>query len=111
MQAETNPKAAAEVISISDGRADLENKVPAVLKGWKELTDTQRRSALRRLLQQFLIGPRGLDIYYYTNSNHSERSSGSVSNEEERDAEVIWLQSRGAFSSDCKLQVAYLVNW
>ena len=64
------------VISITETKKNLHDRVEAVTRGWSKLPDVQKRRALKRLLKDVLIGPEGMDIYYFYNSLAEERSLG-----------------------------------
>tara|TARA_B110001454_G_scaffold219202_1_gene252081 strand:- start:180541 stop:182340 length:1800 start_codon:yes stop_codon:yes gene_type:complete len=97
------------VISISQAKKNLYERTEAVTRGWSKIPEAQKRKALRRLIKQVLIGPQGMDIYYYYNSLAEERSLGVFTLEKANPAKVIAFGSRGtesvALGIDSKQQV------
>ncbi len=93
------------VISLSEVRRDLEGRVQAVSKGWTKLSAIQQKRALRRLVQQLLIGPKGIDIYYYSSALSDGMSSGGLFREQKSPAKVIPFRALGIEKADSKLKV------
>lgn len=93
------------VISLSEIRRDFEGRVQAVAKGWNKLSAIQQKRALRRLIQQLLIGPKGIDIYYYSSALSDGMSSGGLFREQKSPAKVIPFRALGIGKSGSKLEV------
>ena len=97
------------VISIDQAKKNLYERTEAVTRGWSKIPEIQKRKALRRLIKEVLIGPEGMDIYYYYNSLAEEKSLGVFSISNENLAKVIPFGPRGNESydsgSDSKLSV------
>lgn len=83
------------VVSLAEVRQDIEDRVHRITKGWAKLPAAQKRRALRRLIQQLLISPKGLDIYYNSSAIPESVPLGGLSKENERPAKVIPLRARG----------------
>ena len=83
------------VISISEVRKNLQNRAEAVTRGWSKLPDSQKRRALKRLIKDILIGPDGMDIYYFYNSLAEERTLGVLAVENESPAKVLPFRDSG----------------
>ncbi len=77
------------VISIGQVKKNLQDRSEAVTRGWSKLPDSQKRRALRRLIKDILIGPEGMDIYYFYNSLAEERSLGVLAVESGSPAKVL----------------------
>ena len=67
------------VISMAQAKKNLYERTEAVTRGWSKIPEVQKRKALRRLIKEILIGPEGMDIYYYYNSLAEEKSLGVLS--------------------------------
>lgn len=98
-------ESSSNVISLSDVRRDLEGRVQAASKGWAKLSAVQQKRALRRLIQQLLIGPKGIDIYYYSSALSDGMSSGGLLMEQKSPAKVIPFRALGIEKSGSKLKV------
>ncbi len=83
------------VISMTEAKKNLYERTQAVTHGWTKIPEIQKRKALRRLIQKILIGPEGMDIYYYYNSLAEERSFGVLSIETKSVAKVFSLSTHG----------------
>ncbi len=83
------------VVSLTEVRQDIEDRVHKVTRGWAKLPAIQKRRALRRLIQKLLIGPQGLDIYYYSSAFTESVPLGELSKEKESPAKVIALAAQG----------------
>ncbi len=101
-QIESLKELGSNVISISEAKKNLYERTESVTRGWPKLPDTQKRRALRRLIKDILIGPEGMDIYYYYNSLSEERSLGMLALENESLAKVLNFKGR---RNDSKLSV------
>ena len=75
------------------------NLAHAVTRGWSKIPEVQKRKALRRLIKEILIGPEGMDIYYYYNSLAEEKSLGVLSVGSESIAKVLPFGPRGTGSA------------
>lgn len=93
------------IISLSDVRRDFEGRVQAASKGWTKLTAVQQKRALRRLIQQLMVGPNGIDIYYYSSALSDGMSSGGLFAEQESPAKVIPFRNLGTEKIGSKLKV------
>ncbi len=86
------------VISMAQAKKNLYERTEAVTRGWTKIPEVQKRKALRRLIKEVLIGPEGMDIYYYYNSLAEEKSLGVLSIENGSVAKVLAFGSRGTGS-------------
>ena len=86
------------VISLSDVRDDLEDRVTKVTKGWAKLPAPQKKQVLRRLFQKIAVGPQGLDLYYYSCASENEGTSGALSGNSESSAQVLAFAGQGRHS-------------
>ena len=92
---ESMKETADNVISLEEVRRNLEDRVQAVSRGWKKLSDGQKKRTLRRLVKQILVSSEGLDISYFYNSLADERSLGGFTVETESLAKVLPFHSKG----------------
>lgn len=94
------------VISMTQAKKNLYERTEAVTRGWSKIPEAQKRKALRRLIKKILIGPQGMDIYYYYNSLAEEKSLGVLSVGSESVAKVLAFKTHGigstAFGTDSK---------
>lgn len=97
-QSDTSP------IELSAVRQDLEVRVLQINRGWKKLTASQQKRALRRLIKLLLVGPNGIDIYYYSNALDGESTLGGLLNESQSLAKVLPFRVRGNFLGDSKIE-------
>ena len=93
-QLESLKESARNVISMSEVKKNLFERTESVTHGWSKLPETQKRRALRRLIKDILIGPEGMDIYYYYNSLSEERSLGMLAVENKSLAKVLNFKGR-----------------
>ena len=93
-QIESLKQSGRNVISMTEAKKNLFERTESVTRGWSKLPDTQKRRALRRLIKDILIGPEGMDIYYYYNSLSEERSLGMLNVENKSLAKVLDFKSR-----------------
>ncbi len=87
------------VISMIQAKKNLYERTEAVTRGWSKIPEVQKRKALRRLIKEILIGPEGMDIYYYYNSLAEEKSLGVLSVGSESIAKVLVFGPRGTGSA------------
>jgi len=97
-QSDTSP------IELSAVKQDLEVRVLQINRGWKKLTASQQKRALRRLIKLLLVGPNGIDIYYYSNALDGESTLGGLLNESQSLAKVLPFRVRGNFLGDSKIE-------
>ena len=87
------------VISMIQAKKNLYERTEAVTRGWSKIPEAQKRKALRRLIKEILIGPQGMDIYYYYNSLAEEKSLGVLSAGSGSVAKVLAFKTRGIGST------------